>query len=105
MRLKEAIENTNHETFSEDLAKKRFACAQCGKTWVELVGAVGAFKDGNEDLYLQIGTESEVCQTCRFRPRVCPECGSKDAYEIKFPSSTHQDVPLSFEAIRRVNRR
>ena len=69
-----------------------------------MVGLVGGLKDGKDDLYFQIGTESEVCQTCRFRLRACPKCGSKDAYEIKFGTNSNQDVPLSFEGIRTVSR-
>ncbi len=104
LRLEEAVEKIHYENFTSGLAKKRFACAHCGRTWVELVGLVGGLKDGKEDLYFQIGAESEVCQTCRFRLRACPKCGSKDAYEIKFALNSSDDVPLSFEGIRTISR-
>ncbi len=99
MRLKEALERVENQSS----LKKRFACSQCGKTWVEIVGLFAGNADGADDLYFQVGTESEICQTCRFRMRSCPECGSKDAYEIDFPSGRGQDSPLSFEGIRVVN--
>jgi len=104
MRLKEALERMENKNSSEELTKKRFACAHCGKTWTELVGLVAGLKEGNEELYLQIGTEAETCQTCRFRPRACPECGSRDAYEIKFSAGISNAVPLNFEGIRKVSR-
>jgi hypothetical protein len=104
MRLKEALEKIEDKNSSEELTKKRFACAHCGKTWTELVGLVAGLKEGNEELYLQIGAESEICETCRFRPRACPECGSKDAYEIKFSAGISKEGPLSFEGIRKVSR-
>ncbi len=83
---------------------KRFACAHCGKTWVEIVGLFVGRSDGNEKVYFQVGTESEGCQSCRNRPRSCPECGSKDAYEIEFQSRTIGNSPLSFDGIRMVSR-
>ena len=104
MRFQEALEKIEAKNFFEELTKKRFACAHCGKTWIELVGLVAGLKDGNEDIYLQIGVESDICQACRFRPRACPECGSKDVYEIKFSAEIPKDVPLSFEGIRKVSR-
>jgi len=104
MRLKEALEKLENKNSSEELTKKRFACAHCGKTWTELVGLVAGLKEGNEEFYLQIGVESEICETCRFRPRACPECGSKDSYEIKFPAGNPNEAPLSFEGIRKVSR-
>ncbi len=88
----------------DELEKKRFACAHCGNTWIELVGLVAGLKDGNDDVYFQFGHESDVCQTCRFRPRVCPKCGSHDAYEIKFSAGVSTEIPLSFEGIRKVTR-
>jgi rubrerythrin len=102
MRLKEALERVEND-FESGL-KKRFACSQCGKTWIEIVGLFAGNSDGQEDMYFQVGTESEVCQTCRFRMRSCPACGSKDAYEIDFQSNSLKDSPLSFDGIRMVSK-
>ncbi len=84
--------------------KKRFACSHCGKTWIELVGLFAGNKVGQDDVYFQAGTESEVCQHCKFRVRTCPACGSKDAYEINFSSKDAQTSPLSFDRIRIVSK-
>jgi len=89
---------------SGELTKKRVACAQCGKTWIELSGLVIAQKDGFEDLCLRINFESENCQTCRFRPLECPECGSKDVYETTFAKEISEEAPITFKGIRKVNR-
>lgn len=89
---------------TEELTKKRFACANCGSTWIESVGLVVWHTDGNEDIYLRIGMESENCQTCKFRSRECQECGSKDVYEIRFSEEGPEEVPLSFKEIKRVIR-
>lgn len=104
MKLKDVLQGIENSNSSEELTKKRFACACCGKTWIELVGLVAGRNDENEDFYLQIGMESEICQTCRFRPRACPECGSKDAYEIKFSAEISNEIPFSFKGIRKVSR-
>jgi len=87
-----------------DLSKKRVACAQCGSTWIELVGLIVGHKEGSEDLCLRIGMESEICQTCRFRPLECQECGSKDVYEIRFAEEISEEVPLFFRGIKKVSR-
>jgi hypothetical protein len=101
MRLKEALEKVEH--YSQSGLKKRFACSHCGKTWVEIVGVFVGKIEGEDDFSLRAGTESEVCQTCRFRTRSCPECGSKDAYEINFSSAETKDAPFSFSGIRVVS--
>jgi hypothetical protein len=102
MRLEKALEQVEHK-FERGL-KKRFACSHCGKTWVEIVGLFTVNTEGQEDTCLQIGKESEACQNCKFNIRSCPACGSKDAYEINFPSKTTQDSPLSFDRIRIVSK-
>jgi len=86
------------------LSRKRFACAHCGSTWVELVGLVVGQKDGVEDLCLRIGMESDNCQSCRYRSLECRECGSKDVYEIMLAEGTSEETSLSFKGIRKVSR-
>ena len=81
---------------------KRVTCVNCGSTWVELVGLIVGHKEGSEDLCLRIGMESEFCQTCRYRPLECQECGSKDVYEIMFTEGISENVPLSFKSIKKV---
>jgi len=105
MKLKEALQEIENRSSTEELTKKRFACAHCGKTWIELVGLVVAHKDGKEDLCLRIGMESETCETCRMKARECQGCGSKDVYEIRFSEEVSEEVPLSFKDIRTVSRR
>lgn len=95
------IENRNS---TEELTKKRFACAQCGNIWTELVGLIIGRKDGDEDLCLRIGMEPETCQTCRLRARECQQCRSKDVYEINFAEEVSEGSPLTFKGIRTVNR-
>lgn len=104
MQLKEILQEIENRNSTEELEKKRFACAQCGATWVELVGLVVGRKDGKEDLCLRIGMESETCQMCRRQARECQECGSKDVYEIRFAEGVSEETPLSFKGIRTVNR-
>lgn len=104
MKLGEILQEIESRNSTEELTKKRFACAHCGTTWIELVGLVVGHKDGNENLCLRIGIESENCQTCRFRFRECQECGSKDVYEINFSKEVFAEVPLSFKSIKKVRR-
>jgi len=105
MKLKEVIQEIENRNSTEELAKKRFACAHCGTTWIELVGLVIGRKDGKEDLCLRIGMESETCETCRMKARECQECGSKDVYEIRFAEEvSEEDYPMSFKGIRTVSR-
>ena len=87
-----------------EIIKKRVACARCGSTWIELVGLIIAHKERSEDMFLRIGMESENCQTCRFRPLECQECGSKDVYEIRFAEGISEGAPLSFKGTRMVFR-
>ena len=101
MRLEKTFDQVKHN--SEQTSKKRFACAHCGKTWVEIVGIFVGNIYGKEDTYLHIGQESDVCQSCKFRVRTCPTCGSKDAYEINFTPENSHNSPLSFDAIRIVS--
>lgn len=105
MKLIETIREIEKRNTTEELTKKRFACAHCGNIWIELVGLVVGHKDGNEDLCLRIGMDSENCQTCRFRPRECQGCGSRDVYEIRFSKEVSEEVPRSFKAIKTVSRR
>jgi hypothetical protein len=104
MKLKEALQELENRDSTEELTKKRFACAQCGTTWVELVGLVIGHKDGDEDFCLRIGMEPETCQTCRLRARECQKCRSKDVYEIKFAEEVSEEIPLSFKGIRTISR-
>jgi len=104
MKLKEVLQEIENRNSSEELTKKRFACAHCGTTWVELVGLVIGRKDGKEDLCLRIGMESETCETCRMKARECQQCGSKDVYEIRFAEEVSEEVPLSFKSIKTVSR-
>jgi 5-methylcytosine-specific restriction endonuclease McrA len=104
MKLKEIVQEIENRNSTEELTKKRYACAHCGSTWIELIGLVVGRKDGNEDLCLRIGMESETCETCRMKARECQRCGSKDIYEIRFANEVDNGVPLSFKGIRRVSR-
>jgi transposase-like protein len=99
MQSSKAFEQVEHKF--EHAIKKRFACSHCGKTWVEIIGSFSRRIDGGEDIYFQIGQESEACQNCKFRIKSCPSCGSNDAYEINFPSDTPDS--LSFDHIRIVS--
>ncbi|MCW4028053.1 MAG: hypothetical protein NWE92_00190 [Candidatus Bathyarchaeota archaeon] len=102
MRLEEVFNKT--ERNFEQVLRKRFTCAHCGKTWVELKGLFSKKKEGQEDIYIQASPESEVCQHCKFRTQSCPACHSTDVYEITFPSDDTQDTPLSFDRIRIVSK-
>jgi len=104
LKITEIIKEIENRTGEGELIKKRVTCAGCGSTWVELVGVVVGRKEGSEDLCLRIGMESENCQTCRFRPLECKECGSKDVYEIMFAEEISEEAPLSFKGIKRVSR-
>ena len=104
MKLKEVVQEIENRNSTEELTRKRYACAHCGSTWIELIGLVVGRKDGNEDLCLRIGMESETCETCRMKARECQRCGSKDIYEIRFANEVDNGVPLSFKGIRRVSR-
>jgi hypothetical protein len=103
MKLTEVFHEMTQGDSVEELVKKRFACASCGSTWVELVGLVVSKRSGKEDLCLRIGLESDGCQVCRMKTRVCQECGSKDTYELKFEREI-SDAPLNFRSIRTINR-
>ena len=104
MEITEVIKEIEIRKKTGELSKKRVACAQCGSTWIELVGLIVGHKEGSEDLCLRIGMESEQCQTCRYRPLECLECGSKDVYEIMFAEEISEEVPLSFKGIKKVTR-
>ena len=99
MKLAEVSQEINQRESIEDLTKKRFACASCGSTWVELVGFVIGRKSGKEDLCLRIGMESDACQVCRMKTRTCQECGSKDTYEVRFEKKI-SETPLKFKGIK-----
>ncbi len=104
MKLEEIFQELKKKDQNEELTRRRFACANCGLTWVEAVGLVIGRTNGKEDLYFRIGLESEACQVCRMRTRTCEKCGSRDVYELRFEKDISQ-VPLNFRGIRTVNRR
>ncbi len=104
MEITEIIKEIENRKKTEKLSKKRVTCAHCGTTWIELVGLIIGHKEGSEDLCLRIGMESEDCQTCRYRPLECLECGSKDVFEIMFAEGVSEEVPLSFKGIKKVTR-
>jgi hypothetical protein len=105
VKLKEVLQEIEKGNPTEELVKKRFACAHCGSTWTELVGLLVMHNDGNEELCLRIGMEPESCQMCQLQARECQKCGSKDVYEISFAKEVPQGAPLSFKEIRTVSRR
>ncbi len=104
MKIVDILREIQKRDTTEELIKKRFACAHCGSTWIELVGLAVGQKDGIEDICLRIGQESENCQTCRFRSRECHKCGSQDVYEIRFSEEVLLEAPLSFKVIKTVRR-
>jgi hypothetical protein len=104
MNLKDVVKEIENGKSTEELTKKRFACAHCGCTWNELVGLVIVHNNGNEELCLRIGMEPETCQMCRLQARECQKCGSNEVYEISFAKEVPEKVPLSFKSIRTVGR-
>jgi hypothetical protein len=104
LEITEIMREIENRKKAGELSKKRVTCANCGSTWIELVGLIVGQKEGSEDLCLRIGMESENCQTCRYRPLECQKCGSKDVYEIMFAEATSEDVTLSFKGIKKVTR-
>lgn len=104
LEIAEVVEEIEDRKKTGELSKKRVTCAHCGRTWLELVGLIVGHRKGSEDLCLRIGMESENCQTCRFRSLECPECGSKDVYEIVLAQEISEEVQLSFKGIRKVTR-
>lgn len=104
MRLAEIFQELDDGEPTEELTKKRFACASCGTTWIELVGVVVMQRKGREDLLLQIGMESVACQMCRMKARKCQRCDSSDVYELRFAEDV-AEVSLSFSGIRTVNKK
>lgn len=104
MKLTDIVKQIGIRKKTGELSKKRVACAHCGTTWIEGVGLIVAHKEGGQDVCLRIGIESENCQTCRYRPLECPECGSKGVYEIMFSEEISEGEPLSYKGIRKVTR-
>ena len=104
LRLTEIIKEIGIRKKTGELSKKRVACAHCGCTWIEVVGLIVGQKEGSEDLCLRIGMESESCQTCRQRPLECPQCGSKDVYEIMLSKDISEGGALSFRGIKKVTK-
>ncbi len=102
MQLQKALEQVGHNF--EGAIRKRFACSHCGKTWVEVIGLFVINTVEQEDVYFQIGNDSQTCQNCKFNNKSCPSCGSKDAYEINFLSDNSENSPLSFDRIRIVSK-
>ncbi len=103
MKLAEAFHEITQRDSVEELVKKRFACASCGSTWIELVGLVVGHKTGKEDICLRIGLESDACQVCRMKTRICQDCGSKDTYELRFEKDV-SETPLNFRTIRTIDK-
>jgi len=103
MKLEEILKELKSRDATEELTRKRFACANCGSTWVEAVGLVIGRRSGREDLCLRIGMESEACQVCRMKTRTCEKCGSRDVYELRFEKDV-SEAPMNFKGIRTVNR-
>ncbi len=103
MKLAEILQELKSRDSTEELTKKRFACANCGATWIELVGIVVGRIKGQEDLCLRIGLESEACQVCRMKTRVCQECGARDVYELRFEKEV-AEAPMNFRGIKTVNK-
>jgi len=104
LEITEVIKEIENRKKIGELSKKRVTCAHCGSTWIEFVGLIVGHKEGSEDLCLRIGMESENCQTCRYRPLECQECGSKDVYEIMLAEEISETTPLSFKGIKTVSR-
>jgi hypothetical protein len=104
LEITEIVKEIENRKKTGELSKKRVACANCGNTWIELVGLIVGHKEGSEDLCLHIGVGSENCQTCRYRPLECQECGSKDVYEITFAEEISEEIPLGFKGIKKVTR-
>jgi hypothetical protein len=103
MKLAEILQEIKNSDSTEELTRKRFACANCGITWVEAVGLVVGRRNGRENLCLRIGLESEACQVCRMKTRTCQECGSRDVYELRFEKEV-SDNPMNFKGIKTVNK-
>ena len=104
MKLEEIFQELQNRDAIEELTTKRFACANCGSTWVEAVGLVIGRRNGKEDLCLRIGMESEACQVCRMKARTCERCGSRDVYELRFEKDV-SEAPMNFKGIKTVNRK
>jgi hypothetical protein len=105
LELKELIQEIEEGSTTQELARKRFACAHCGNTWTEVVGMVVVHDGGNEELCLRIGMEPESCQMCQLQARDCQKCGSKDVYEIDFARDVPRGVSLNFKGMRTVGKR
>jgi len=103
MKLTDVLQAIQNSNVTEELTKKRFACANCGITWIEIVGLVIGHTKGKEDICLRIGMESEACQVCRMNARQCQKCASKDVYELRFEEEL-SETPLNFKSIRTVKR-
>ena len=102
MELTEVIKEIEKREKTGTLRKKRVTCIHCGKTWIEFVGVVVAQKEGFEDMYLRIGTESENCFACRWRVVKCENCNTNDVYEVAFPNKIHEEMSLCFKSIKKV---
>jgi hypothetical protein len=100
LEITEVIREIENWKMSGELTKKRFTCIHCGKTWIEYVGVIVAQKEGYEDMYLRVGTESENCFACKWRAVKCENCNTNDVYEVAFPKKIQ--VPLCFKAIKKV---
>jgi hypothetical protein len=102
LEITEVMKEIENRKMTGGLIKKRVTCVHCGKTWIEFVGVVVAQKEGFEDMYLRIGTESENCFACRWRALKCENCNTNDVYEVTFPKKIHEETPLCFKSIKKV---
>lgn len=103
MKFAEVLQELRNRDSVEELGKRRFACASCGATWVEIVGLVFGREAGKEDLCLRIGMESEACHICNMKTRKCQGCGSKDVYELRFEKNI-SDRLMVFSGIKTVSK-
>ena len=100
MEIVEIIKEIEREMKSGKLSEKRFTCAHCGETWIEMVGLIIGHREGEEDYCLHVGLESENCQICRHRPLECPACNSRDVYEVAFTRKTPGNFSPNFKALK-----
>ncbi|MCW4034280.1 MAG: hypothetical protein NWF03_02835 [Candidatus Bathyarchaeota archaeon] len=102
MKITEVMAEIENRKKTGELIKKRFTCIHCGKTWIEYVGVIVGHKEGFEDLYLRVGTESENCFACRWRSLKCETCNTNDVYEVTISKKNHEGTSLSFKSIKKV---
>ncbi len=104
MKNDDLMKDIESKIIKGELSEKRFTCAQCGRTWIELVGLIVGQKEGHDDYCLRVGMESENCQICRYRSLECPACSSKDVYEITFANETSEKTSFNFKDLKIVSK-